>query len=86
MGERMKMKPQVTAGAWDSMTTNTLFILESVLFEGVALGFGVWQFWSVRPSKTKTEQTSPLPRTLKEGAGHPEGQHGSDQGRAKSVE
>jgi hypothetical protein len=50
------------------MTSHTMFILELVLFDGVAVGLGVWQYWTVRPMK-KTKPAPPSPKD----AGHPKG-------------
>lgn len=56
------------------MTTNTLFWLETGLFEGGALAWAVWQLWSVRPGKkAKAEEPSALARSSSERPGHPEG-------------
>jgi hypothetical protein len=33
------------------MRTNTLFILATLLFEGGAVAWAAWEFWSVRPKK-----------------------------------
>jgi hypothetical protein len=56
------------------MAQNAVFLLETLLFEGGALAFGVWQFWSVRPNKkAKPDEPSALSRTSPEDPGHPEG-------------
>jgi hypothetical protein len=60
------------------MNHNTLFILALILFDGVAVGFGVWQYWTVRPTKTKTDEASALARASRKDPGHPEGEHRPD--------
>ena len=56
------------------MTQNTVFLLETLLFEGGALAFGVWQFWSVRPNKKdKADPPSALTQSSPKDAGHSEG-------------
>ena len=56
------------------MSTNTLFILALILFDGVAVGVGIWQYWTVRPSKKeKVDEPSPLARDSREHPRHPEG-------------
>lgn len=49
------------------MDVNPLFLLEFVLFSGVALAWAGYEFWSARPSKDNVTSTSP------DDAGHPEG-------------
>jgi len=47
----------------------------------LALGLGVWQYWTVRPSKTgKADEPSALARASPKDARHPEGEHRPDQG------
>jgi hypothetical protein len=56
------------------MSTNTLFILALILFDGVAVGVGIWQYWTVRPTKKeKVEEPSALARASGEDPRHPEG-------------
>jgi hypothetical protein len=56
------------------MSRNAFFILALILFDGVAVGLGVWQYWTVRPSrKARPDQPSALVRASREDAGHPEG-------------
>lgn len=63
------------------MSTNTLFFLETGLFEGAALVWAIWQLWSVRPSKDTTAETpSALARSSAKRSGHAEGQHSPDEG------
>jgi len=63
------------------MTTNTLFYLETGLFEGAALVWAVWQLWSVRPNKkANSEAPSALARRSRERPGHPERQHRPNDG------
>jgi hypothetical protein len=53
---------------------NTVFLLETLLFEGGALAWAAWQLWSVRPDKKhKIERRAELPPKSEEGAGHLEG-------------
>jgi hypothetical protein len=49
------------------MEINPLFLLEFVLFSGVALIWAGYEFWSVRPRKTR-ERSLPS-----DDAGHSEG-------------
>ena len=51
------------------MSTNTIFILALILFDGVAVAWGVWEFWSARPDKNKAKQP---PSELSERSRHPE--------------
>jgi hypothetical protein len=58
------------------MSTNTLFFLETGLFEGAALVWAVWQIWSIRPKKkAKPGEPSALARSSSENSRHAEGQH-----------
>ncbi len=50
------------------MAQNGVFLLETLLFEGSALAFGVWQLWSVWPKKEAKAETPVSP----EDPGHPE--------------
>ncbi len=62
------------------MDTNTLFLIEIVLFSGVALAWGIWEYWSVRPGKDAAKkQASSEP-------GHAEGQHGAHDGMREPTE
>jgi hypothetical protein len=55
------------------MSHNTIFILALILFDGVAVGFGVWQYWIVRPSKdAKPDAPSALARSSAKDPRHPE--------------
>ena len=49
------------------MAKNTIFILLLILFDGLAVAWGVWEFWSARPDRKKT--SADLPKR----PGHPEG-------------
>jgi hypothetical protein len=49
------------------MEFNPLFLLEFVLFSGVALVWASYEFWSVRPKKDDAPSLPPGD------AGHPEG-------------
>ncbi len=56
------------------MSRNTLFILGLILFDGAAVALGVWQYWSVRPSKnTEPDKPSAFMRASRKDPGHPEG-------------
>ncbi len=56
------------------MSAHTLFILGLILFDGVAVALGVWQYWTVRPTKTsKPDEPSAFVRSSPKDAGHPEG-------------
>jgi hypothetical protein len=60
------------------MKSNPVFLLETLLFEGLALAFGIWQLWTVWPRKTpKTDPSAPA---SDEGARHAEGEHGANHG------
>ena len=55
------------------MSANTTFILELILFDGVAVGLGVWQYWTVRPTKkAKADTPSALAPVSPKDPGHPE--------------
>jgi hypothetical protein len=55
------------------MTSNAMFLAELVLFDGLAVAWGFWEFWSARPTKkAKVEEPDPTPETSAENAGHPE--------------
>jgi hypothetical protein len=56
------------------MKSHTLFILTLILFDGLAVAWGAWEFWSAREKKAKPapEPASPPPGP-EEGPGHPEG-------------
>ncbi len=54
------------------MKSNTLFILALILFDGVAVAWGLWEVWSIRPKKRLEEQADPRPQSP-ENPGHPEG-------------
>jgi len=54
------------------MNTNTLFILELVIFNGVVLVWAAREYLSVRPDKTAKPDAAPRPSSP-EDAGHPEG-------------
>ena len=49
------------------MEINPLFLMEFVLFSGVALAWAAYEFWSVRPKKDDTSSAPP------DDARHPEG-------------
>jgi hypothetical protein len=51
------------------MKSNTVLFLEFMFFDAVALAFGVWQWWTVRPRKPARAE----PAGSGEGAKHPEG-------------
>jgi hypothetical protein len=55
------------------MRTNTHFILELLLFEGAAVAWAAWEFWSVRP-KAKADPKAPAasPPESEDRPGHPE--------------
>jgi hypothetical protein len=59
------------------MKSHTVFLLETLLFEGAALGLGVWQFLTVWPSKkgdpSRTSPDKPPEASLSEDPRHPEG-------------
>lgn len=49
------------------MEVNPLFLLEFVLFSGVALAWAGYEYWSARPKQDETPSSPPGD------AGHPEG-------------
>lgn len=51
------------------MEFNPLFLLEFVLFSGVALAWGIYEWWSVRPKKDADSSRD---------ARHAEGEHRAD--------
>lgn len=55
------------------MKPNTLFFIEFLFFDVVALAWGAWELWSVRPSQTKPEEGEPSHDVSPERPGHPEG-------------
>jgi len=56
------------------MKSNTAFFIEFLFFDVVAVAFGVWQWWSVRPGRSeKAETPSEAPQTSPEDPGHPKG-------------
>jgi hypothetical protein len=57
------------------MKSNTLFFIEFLFFDVVALGWAAWEIWSVRPDKRGEgkEETSSTPGASPEPSGHPEG-------------
>jgi hypothetical protein len=53
------------------VTSNAMFLAELALFDGLAVAWGVWEFWSARPSKqAKVEEPDSTPRQSKETSGH----------------
>lgn len=54
------------------MSSNTLFILITILFDGVAVLWAINEFRSARPSKPKSPPPTQDERSP-EGPGHPEG-------------
>lgn len=63
------------------MEINPLFLLEFVLFSGVALAWAGYEFWSVRPSKDDKAST-----TASSDPRHPEGEHRAHDGAAETIE
>ncbi len=56
------------------MSHNTLFVLALILFDGVAVAFGVWQYMDARPDKgAKPDEPSALSRSAPKSPRHPEG-------------
>jgi hypothetical protein len=68
------------------MTTNPVALAGTFLVEGGAVAFAVWELWKLRPRKDdKPDAPSAFARTPKEEpspepAGHPEREHGPDDG------
>jgi hypothetical protein len=55
------------------VTSNALFLAVLALFDGLAVAWGVWEFWSARPGKmTSVEEPDSRPPTSAEDPGHPE--------------
>ncbi len=58
----------------ESMKTNSLFFIEFLFFDVVALAWAAWEYWRIRPGKTdKTRQGGPEAQPSPEDPGHPEG-------------
>jgi hypothetical protein len=56
------------------MKPNTLFFVEFLFFDVVALAWGAWELWSVRKDKRETpEVPAPITTPSPEPPGHPEG-------------
>ncbi len=56
------------------MSSHTIFILGLILFDGVAVAWALWEFWSVKPRRTaKTDEPPAAPHRSPEGPRHPEG-------------
>jgi hypothetical protein len=56
------------------MSSNVTFFVELALFEGAAVVWGVWEFWSARPTKKpKSEEPISKPAKSTDPSGHPEG-------------
>jgi hypothetical protein len=65
------------------MGKNALFIAILVLFDGAAVAWAAWQFWTLRPGKAEASSafTRAKPQSASpEASGHPEGEHGADHG------
>ncbi len=59
-----------------AMRNNIGFILALILFDGVAVAWAAWEFWSVRPrkkAKAAEPVAAPPPPTSEEDPGHLEG-------------
>ncbi len=53
------------------MTSNTMFLAELALFDGLAVAWGIWEFWSARPTKkTKVEDPVSTPQQSTETSRH----------------
>jgi hypothetical protein len=53
-----------------------MFILALVLFDGAAVAWALWEFWSVRPKRTaKADDPRARSEPSPEDSGHPERQH-----------
>jgi hypothetical protein len=62
------------------MNTNTLFILELMIFSGVALLWAGYEWWSVRKPTNKNASASTRD------AGHAEGEHEANDRRTEPPE
>jgi hypothetical protein len=65
------------------MGKNAVFILVLILFDGVAVAWGAWEFWSARPDKT-AKPMPPLKPASEDAPRHLERQHRLDDGRAQA--
>jgi hypothetical protein len=53
------------------MTANAMFLAVLALFDGLAVAWGIWEFWSARPAKkAKVEEPDPAPPDSAEASGH----------------
>jgi hypothetical protein len=65
------------------MTSNAIFLAGLALFDGVAVAWAVWEFWSARPArKPKAEETGSAPVQSTEISGHSKRQHGAHDRRS----
>ena len=61
------------------MKANALFIAVLILFDGVAVAWAAWEFWSIRKTKAeKAAESGGAHDISKETPRHPEGEHGAD--------
>ncbi len=56
-----------------AMHVNPLFVLEFLLFDAGAIGWAAWEYWRIRPSKTRRDDVPPSSKASPEDPGHPEG-------------
>jgi hypothetical protein len=57
----------------DAMKSHYVFLLETGLFEGAALAWGIWELWSLRRRKDETPTSKPAAaENLPKAPGHPE--------------
>jgi hypothetical protein len=54
------------------MKPNSVLFVEFLFFDFAAVGFGVWQWWSVRPKKVQPPKAETSETTSPENPGHSE--------------
>jgi hypothetical protein len=65
------------------MTSNAIFLAGLALFDGVAVAWAVWEFWSARPApKPKAEEPNSTPAQSTQISGHSKRQHGPHDRRS----
>jgi hypothetical protein len=65
------------------MTSNVIFFAGLALFDGVAVAWAVWEFWSARPAqKPNAEEPSSTPANSTEIPRHSKRQHGPHDRRS----
>jgi hypothetical protein len=62
------------------MGANGLFIAGLVIFDGAAVAWAAWEFWSIRKGKAEAliDAEADAPQLSEHPSGHLEGEHGAD--------